>query len=88
MLSVSLTLKSITIAASEFGFRPNNHTYGNPNISAGYFRFTRPITARAQSKTLLVPPSECYNPMTPHCPTPTGQGGCTTPGGCAPKEQR
>ena len=87
-LSVSLTLKSITIAASEFGFRPNNHTFGNPNISAGYFRFTRPITARAQSKTLLVPPSECYNPMTPHCPTPTGQGGCTTPGGCAPKEQR
>jgi len=47
------------MTASEFGFRPSNHTFGNVNISAGYFRLKTPIHAAPQDPKLLTPPAQC-----------------------------
>jgi hypothetical protein len=66
-MSASMTAQ---YGASEFLPPPD----GNPNISAGYFRITRPITARPQNLTLLSAPAECVHAAENglRCPDPKG----------------
>ena len=67
-MSVSLTA---SYGASEFLKPPD----GNPNIFAGHFIITRPITERAQNSTLLTPSAECVHAAQHgiRCPEPKGQ---------------
>ena len=58
--------------ASEFGFRPSNHTFGNAYISAGYFRLKKQIHAAAQDPQLLLPPAQCQGVLL-DCPKPHGK---------------